>query len=130
MFFMQKENKKGEKRMKKEIIEKTSDDSVLDAFHNIQSKNEMAEVLKELFDKGKLQMIGDLTKDEIKLATRIYMIAEMKHIEVWKKGLTYYMTLLISKNRKSRREILDAIKGYWSQPSLAQKAGSLFNRNR
>jgi len=66
-------------------------------------------------------MIGDLSKDEIKLATRIYLIAELKKIEVWKRGLRFYMTLLISKNRKSRREILDAIKGYYTSPSFMEK---------
>ena len=94
---------------------------LLKAFQEISNKNEMAEVLKELFDENKLYMIGDLTKDEIKLCTRIYVIAEMKNIEVWKTGLGFYMKLLISKDRKSRKEILDAIRGYQQERNMFQK---------
>ena len=116
---------------KKTVFEsegKTSDDGMLSAFHDMDSKNEIAEVLKELFDKNKLYMIGDLSKDEIKLATRIFLIAEMKKIKVWKTGLRFYMTLLISKDRKSRKEILDAIKGYYTSPSFVDKITSPFRR--
>ena len=116
------------KRTVFEADDKTSDDDMLNAFHSMESKNEIAEVLKELFDKSKLHMIGDLSKDEIKLATRIFLIADMKKIKIWTKGLNFYMTLLISKDRKSRKEILDAIKGYYTSPSFVNKITSPFRR--
>jgi len=87
-------------------------DDVLNAFQQVQNKNEVAEVLKELFDEKKIFLIGDLTKDEIKIATRIFMISELKNIQVWEKGLAFYCKILLSKDRRSRREILDAIRGY------------------
>jgi len=95
--------------------------NIMEAFANSQQKNEMAEVLKELFDEKKIMLIGDLSKDEIKLVTRIYMIAEMKKLEIWKTGLAIYIKLLLSKDRKSRKEVLDAIKGYNSQQGLLSK---------
>jgi len=101
-------------------MEQTEQD-LLESFKNSQRQNDMADILKELFDENKIYMIGDLSKDEIKLATRIYMIAEMKNISIWKQGLTFYCKMLISKDRKSRREILDAIKGYSSQRGLLGK---------
>jgi hypothetical protein len=104
-----------------------NDNELINAFQQLSTKNEMAEVLKELFDENKLYMIGDLSKDEIKLATRIYVIADMKNIEIWKKGLAFYTKLLISKDRKSRREILDAIRGYQQQQSLLGRMNP-FNR--
>jgi len=82
---------------------------IQDEFHTLTNKTDLSEVLKELFNEGKIWMIGDLTKDEIKLMTRIYMIAEMKNINVWKKGLGVYCKLLLSKDRKSRKEIIDAV---------------------
>lgn len=98
-----------------------ADDDILNAFQNFSNKNEIVEIMKELFDEGKIYMIGDMSKDEIKLATRIYVIAEMKNIKVWKKGLAFFMKLLISKDRKSRKEILDAIKGYQPPMSFGQR---------
>ena len=88
-----------------------SEMEMMSAFQNLQSKNDISEVLKELFDEGKIYMIGDLSKDEIKLATRIFMIADMKDIEIWKKGLAFYCKIMLSKNRESRREMLRAIGG-------------------
>lgn len=96
-------------------------DDIMNAFSDMQKKNDFAEVLKELFDSDKIYMIGDLTKDEIKLATRIYMIAKMKKIENWEIGLEFLCRLLLSKDRKSRREILHAISGYNQQQSMLQK---------
>jgi hypothetical protein len=103
------------------------DNDLANAFQQLSTKNEMAEVLKELFDEKKLYMIGDLSKDEIKLATRIYVIADMKKIEIWKQGLAFYIRLLISKDRKSRKEILEAIKGYQQQQGFLSKMNP-FNR--
>lgn len=102
-------------------MDEQGEKDLLESFKDSQRQNDMADVLKELFDEGKIYMIGDLSKDEIKLATRIYMIAEMKNIQIWKDGLAFYCKLLISKDRKSRKEILEAIKGYSSQKGLLQK---------
>lgn len=85
---------------------------IADTFQAFSQKNEAVEVLKELFDKDKLYMIGDLTSDEVKLITRIYMISKIKNLKVWESGINVFMTLLLSKNRKSRSEIIEAIKGY------------------
>ena len=96
-------------------------DNLVNQFSALQNKSELTEVLKELFDKGKIYLIGDLSKDEIRLATRIYMIAKMKKLSVWNKGLTFYCTLMLSKDRKSRTEILRAIQGYSTQQTFFNK---------
>jgi hypothetical protein len=82
------------------------------AFAEFEKTNDMTAVMKELFDEGKLYMIADMSKDEIKLATRIYAIAHLKHLDSWKVVLNFYIKFLISKDRKSRKEILEAIRGY------------------
>ena len=109
--------------------QKSISDKMLESFSNLQNKNEMAEVLKELFDKNKIPMMTDLTHDEIKLVTRLQMIADMKNIKIYKDGLGLYMTLLLSKDRKSRREILEAIKGYVSDGGFLGRLNP-FNRNK
>jgi len=96
-------------------------DSLMKAFGEQDKKNEIAEVLKELFKESKINMITDLTSDEIRLMTRIYIIADMKKLEVWKSGLLYYQKLMLSKNRTSRKEILEAIKGYGGERGLISK---------
>ncbi len=98
-----------------------NDEDMLNAFGQMQKQSEISEVLKELFSEKKIFMITDLTSDEISLLTRIYMIAEMKNIAVWKKGLIFYIKLLLSRNRKSRKEIIDAVKGYQTNQSLISK---------
>lgn len=92
-----------------------------EAFAGLAQQSEMAEVLKELFDKNKIYMIGDLSKDEIKLATRIYMVSKIKNIEVWKDGLAFFCELMLSKDRKSRRELLDAIRGFNQQKGILSR---------
>ena len=94
------------------IIPPNEDTQVLSALQTMQMKNEVAEVLKELFDEKKILMMTDLTTDEIKLIVRIKMIAEMKNIKYWNDGLELFMKLVLSRDRKSRREILEAIRGY------------------
>jgi hypothetical protein len=98
-----------------------SQDDILAAFQAGQNKSEVAEVLRELFDKDKIYMITDMTKDELKIAIRIYMIAEIKGFEHWKKALYYYCMMLIARDRKSRREIIDALKGYTNPITLGQR---------
>ncbi len=88
------------------------DSSIVQAFADQQSKHEVIEVLKELFDKDKLQLISDLEPDEIKLITRILMISKMRDIESWDSGMMIFMSLLLSKKRRSRSEVIDAVRGY------------------
>lgn len=99
---------------KKPEMDESSNDKLLSAFAGTQ-QNQTVEILKELLDASKIDIITDLTAEEVKLCTRIYMIAEIKGLTIWKTGLKYYMKLLLSKNRKSRREILEAIKGSVSE---------------
>jgi len=108
-----------------------SDAKVLTAFQEMQMKSEIAEVLKELFKDEKLLMITDLTSDEIKLVVRIRMIADMKNIKYWNDGLDLFMKLVLSRDRKSRKEILEAIRGYSkSEGFLGRLNPANWNRNR
>ena len=92
-------------------------------------KNQMAEILKELFDEKKIYMISDLTTDEIRLCTRIYMIADMKDIAIWKTGLITYMKLVLSRKRESRHEIIESIKGLVGKRNLGDRIKSVFTGN-
>lgn len=99
---------------KKPEIGGSSQDKLLSAFAGTQ-QNQTVEILKELLDEKNIKLITELSNDQIKLCTRIHMIAEIKGLTIWQTGLKYYMTLLLSKDRKSRREILEAIKGAVSE---------------
>jgi hypothetical protein len=98
------------------------------AFPNagLMEKNQMAEILKELFDSDKIPMITDLSTDEIKLCTRIYIISYLKNIPVWRRGLKIYMKLLLSKKRESRKEIIRAIEGLNRKKNLGQRIKDVF----
>lgn len=106
-------------------------DELSSKFSDMQNKNEFADVIKELFDKSKIFMISDLTGDEIKLITKIAMIGKIKNIAIYDDALEMYAQLVLSKNRMSRKEIIDAIKGYIGQTSLAGKMNPFnWNKNR
>lgn len=107
-----------------------ADAKVLSAFQEMQMKNEVAEVLKELFKDNKILMITDLSSDEIKLVTRIQMIANMKDIKYWKDGIELYMKLVLSRDRKSRREILEAIRGYTQSQGFLSRLNPANWKNR
>ena len=102
-------------------MDNATPEQLMKQFQLASTKNEIAEVLKELFQESKINMITDLTPDEVRIATRIYIIADMKGLDSWKEGLAFYMKLVLSRNRKSRREILEAIKGYGSPTGLLSK---------
>ena len=87
----------------------------------MEKKNEVAEVIKELFKEDKISMISDLQDDEIKLIVRIKMISGMKKIQAWSDGADLLMKLYLSRNRKSRSEVLDAIRGLSAHKSFLQK---------
>src|SRR4030043_206960 len=85
------------------------DSSLVEEFGKAQNRNDMAETLKELFDEKKIYMISDLSRDEARLMTRIYIIAKMKKKQRWLDGLAFYSKIVLSNNRKSRTELLKAI---------------------
>jgi hypothetical protein len=99
---------------------------LVNSFANVQNKTEINEVIRELFDEKKLYMIADMSKEEIRIATRIKIIADMKGIRYWNEGLEFYTKFLLSNSRKSRKEILEAIKGYTRKPNLFDR---LLGRN-
>lgn len=85
------------------------DSELITAFQNQQNKSEINDVVKELFDKDKIFMIADMSKEEIQISTRIKLVSDMMGIEEWGVGLEFYTAFLLSKDRKSRREILTAV---------------------
>jgi hypothetical protein len=95
-----------------EIAEDLNQDLLLDQFDQQKEKAEIVQVLKELFDKDKIPLITDLDDDEIRLITMIQMLGHLKNVPVYDKMVGILTSLLLSKNRKSRTEIIDAIKGY------------------
>ena len=89
-------------------------------------KNSMLEILGELFDTDNIPMITDLSTDEIKLCTRIYIISHIKNIPVWRKGLKVYMKLLLSRKRESRKEIIRAIEGLNRKKNIGERIKEVF----
>lgn len=90
----------------------TDGETIEDAFNKVQNRNEAVEVLKELFDEKKIYMISDLSQEQINIATRIFMIAKIKKLKIWEDGLVFFLKLLLSKNRQSRKELLDGMRSY------------------
>jgi hypothetical protein len=90
-------------------------DEMIESFASQVNKSEFTEGMSALFDLDKIESITDLTKDEIRLITRINMIADIKDLDIYKRATNLYMRLLLSKQRKSRGEILEMFKGLMSR---------------
>jgi len=114
-----------------ELANKQTQDNleqVFSQFDSVKDKNETVEVLKELFDKNKLDMITELTRDEISILTRIQVLAEYKNIPMFKKISDVFETLMISKGRKSRKELITAISKSEHKDKMQDKMRNFFER--
>lgn len=85
-------------------------DDIESAFNTMQNTTDITEVLKELFNDKKIPLITDLSQDEIALITKIDTVSELKYMTDWKRATDKFMTLKLSKNRQSRKEIIDAVR--------------------
>lgn len=125
-----KSNQESPKKDNRPVIS----DEMINAFASQVNKSEFSEGMTALFDMDKIESITDLTKDEIRLITRINMIAEIKNIPAWKNATSLYMRLLLSKGRKSRVEILEMFKSMFSRMMNAFGMGNerrgLFGRGQ
>ena len=97
------------------------DNDLMKKFAEASNKSEMAEVLKELFDQKKIFMISDLSEEKIGILTRIRTIGKMKGIKSYTDIIEFYSEVLLSKNRSSRREILEAIRGHNQSTGIFDK---------
>lgn len=104
------------------------DKDIINQFIQDRNKNETVEILKELFDDKKLNLITDLENDEISLITRILGLTQIKKVPVYDDLIKVYTGLLLSRKRKSRLEIIDAIKGH--QDNVKSRLGNMFSFNR
>ena len=105
------------------------DNEIMSKFSELQNKIEISEVVKELFQKNKIFMITDLTRDEIKLLTRIYGIAKLKKLDNWVVMCEIYAQLVLSNERKSRKEILEAIRGHSQRSFMSRMNPGNWGRN-
>ena len=97
------------------------DASIVEQFANQQSKHEVIEVLKELFDTDKILLISSFKRDEIGLSTRIKAIAHIRGIGVWDDVINTLATLRLSEDRRSRNEVIEAVKGYQERKNMFQR---------
>jgi tRNA nucleotidyltransferase/poly(A) polymerase len=105
-----------------------NNDRLLDEFNKLQNKSELSEILKELFDINKLELISELSNDETKLITRIYNVSDTYGLDIWKNTVKDLLKLRLSHKRKSRNEIISAVKGYFSSV-FTNKQTNQFKRN-
>ena len=79
------------------------------------------EVLKDLNNPVKRQILTELSESDIKIIMRLNMISEMRNKKIYKDITELFMLLRISKTRKSRLEILKAIKNANPESSMKDK---------
>jgi hypothetical protein len=79
------------------------------------------DVLKELSDKKKSDILTELSDNEIKLITRLEMISTMRNNKRYREAAEMVMKLRISKNRKSRAEIIAGIKAAHPEAKFPQQ---------
>lgn len=68
------------------------------------------EVLKDLNAELKAKILTELSEEDIRKITALTIISKMRKQPIYKEITSVFMLLRISKGRKSRQEILKAIK--------------------
>ena len=119
-----------DKKLPKDLIPNNINLSTVDALNQFSSnlqKSDLTEAIRQLFDVDKIGMITDLSKDEIRLITRMLYIGDRYNLEVFNKIAYRYMTLSLSEKRKSRSEILKAFSNI-NKGEMPQTGINPFNR--
>ncbi len=93
----------------------------INALEQTQNKNEIAQVLRELFNPNKRRMITEASQDELKLMVRMELLSEMWDIKPMKKLVHNYQEGMISHKRQGRKEILEAVKGSTKKKNLLSR---------
>jgi hypothetical protein len=91
-----------------ETVYEGSDDSIESMFRNEQSATQND--VKELFHEDKVKARTDLSLRQIKLISKAYLMAKLTNNKDIQGLLLNFMTLSISKDRKSRAEFVEGLK--------------------
>ena len=98
---------------------------VTSSFTNVTQQSDISESIKTLFDDDpelkKIFQITDLSQNEISLVTRIWLIGEMKNIKQFRSLVLFYCQIRLSKDRRSRYEVLRALEGIREQQGMLSK---------
>lgn len=89
------------------VAELDGSDSIEDMFRQEQQANQ--DTVKELFHEDKVKARTDLSSRQIKLVTKAYLMAKLTGIKDIERVLLDFMTLSISKDRKSRAEYVQGL---------------------
>ena len=89
------------------IVNVDSDDSIENMFRNEQ--NSMQNDVKELFHEDKVKARSDISNRQIKLITKAYYLASITGMSEIHAILKDFLTLSISKDRKSRAEYVQGL---------------------
>lgn len=87
----------------------------------------MHDVLKDLNNEKKTPLMSELSDNEIKLLTRLRLIAKMRKNPIYDDAVEIFMKMRLSKDRQSRKEILTGIKNAHPEP---QNQNMLFDKAR
>ena len=113
------------------LEKQTETQKMMEAFaQSQQEKNQTVEVIKQLFDHDKLKKIAQLNSDERNILIAIYTIAELEDVPMYKQIADMYVEMSLSLDRKSRKEVIEAIKGSFQpqQNGIGDRMASVFRR--
>ncbi len=104
-------------------INLNEEDSIESMFRNEQQNNQND--VKELFHEDKVKARTDISPRQIKLITKAYYLAEITGMTEIKKILNDFLTLSISKDRKSRAEYVQALQSKMAQDLASANANNV-----
>jgi len=79
---------------------------------NADDEAEIMKIFRELFDRDKIKMISQLTADELRMILSLLMLSKQMSMPILGECATTFLELRLSTERRSRRELLEAVKGY------------------
>jgi hypothetical protein len=76
------------------------------------------DVLKDFQDEKKQKMLSELNDTQISLITRLKVLSKLRKQPIYENVCELFMILKASKNRKSRAEVVKAIKAANPEPRM------------
>ena len=86
-------------------------------------KEYLKDVIKAVYDKSNIEVKTELNTSQIMAISRAEMIADVYNIPILKSFTNQIMTLMISKDRKSRKEFTEISKSIMASANQDEEAG-------
>jgi hypothetical protein len=99
-----------------------------DGFPTSEKAGFYDQIVKHLFDKTKIRMVGRLQPDMVQIVRRLSIAQSTFDLPEWEVAIQNFIEIGISEKGKSREEILEMVAGVKKAQNSLEKAKEMTNR--